>query len=366
MLDDLSSFKSIAILRLDDIGDHVLGSGLITALREKLPHAKITVFVPPASGPLYAACPHIDRCITVPRKGGAVSGSRELFGEGSNAVGYRGSFDLLINPRFATDHYGASVFARGLAARRSIAFRQGDTSIDECYTDLVQVPVTNHVAHYSGELMRSMFGQSSSCPPELWTRRIDHRWAGTKLLRKGWDGTAPLVLIAPGASHPCRRWPDVRVIGLVQALAENTVAQLVLIGSRAERARFPLLKTFRHPRLIDMRGDLTLPQLAACCTMATLFIGTDSGPKHVAAAAGLTVVEINHLPARMDQRVRDAWPTGTHWAAYGVQTVQIQPDGDLSIEDIDSGKSIASVTEQQVLHEICRLWPSGWTHAITP
>jgi ADP-heptose:LPS heptosyltransferase len=101
-----------------------------------------------------------------------------------------------------------------------------------------------------------------------------------------------------------------------------------------------------------MRGCLTLSQLSECCRLATLFIGTDSGPKHIAAASGLQVIEINHLPMCPTPQLRESWPTGPLWAAYGVPTIQLHPIGDFSECQILEGASIAAVTERQVLQAV--------------
>jgi ADP-heptose:LPS heptosyltransferase len=83
-----------------------------------------------------------------------------------------------------------------------------------------------------------------------------------------------------------------------------------------------------------------------------VFIGTDSGPKHIAAASGLQVIEINHLPISSTIQRRESWPTGPQWAAYGVPTIQLQPIGDFSESKILEGASIAAVTERQVLQAV--------------
>lgn len=349
----LPACQSVAVVRLDNIGDHVLGSGFLRGLREHLPHAQITALVSRRTAPLYDACTHIDRCILLQEAIVPGQVTAELRKARAEALApLTGAFDLLVNPRPDRDYYDAGMVAEILATPRSIAFRQGQASFDPCHTDLLDRPEGLHLADYASLLLKKMFGAEGPFPPETWHHAMDHAVVQSKLFKMGWEGSTPLAILAPGASQPGRRWPQARAMALIEGLAQTYRAQVVLVGSRTERRRSPLPRQWAQTRLIDLRGGLTLSQLAVCCRLAAVFIGTDSGPKHIAAASGLPVIEINHLPANFTPPERQAWPTGPLWAAYGVPTVQLQPNGNFSDSQIQDGTSIAAVTERQVLQAI--------------
>lgn len=349
----LPTCRSVVVVRLDNIGDHILGSGFFRGLREQLPQAEITAMVSRRTAQLYDACPHINRCVRLEDAavtGQITPGLRQAYAKALAPMA--GSFDLLVNPRAARDYYHAGVVAEILGAPRSVTFRQGEESFDACHTDLLDRPEGLHMAEYAGLLLWKMFGSAGLFPPETWSHALDPAVVQNKLLEMGWDGCTPLILLAPGASQHCRRWPQVRVMALIEGLVQAHGVQVVVVGSRAERRRYPLPRQRAKTRPIDLRGGLTLSQLAECCRLAAVFIGTDSGPKHIAAASGLPVIEINHLPACPTPPLRQPWPTGPLWAAYGVPTVQLQPAGDFSERQIQDGASIAAVTERQVLQAV--------------
>ena|GEM_PF-3278004 len=344
---------AVAVLRLDNIGDHILGSGFFRGLRERLPQAEITALVSQRTAQLYEVCPYINRCVHLPDitlKGQDHQLIQQALAEVLTPL--IGTFDLFVNPRVAWDYYNAGAVADILSAPRSVTFRQGDELFDSCHTDLIDPPNGLHMAEYAGLLLRKMFGSEDLFPPETWSHGIDSGIVQNKLLKMGWDGRTPLIILAPGASQLCRRWPPFRVMALIEGLVKAHQVQVVVVGDRAERKRYPLPRQIAQTRLLDMRDYLSLSQLSECCRLATVFIGTDSGPKHIAAASGLQVIEINHLPISSTMQLRESWPTGPLWAAYGVPTIQLQPIGDFSEIQIMEGLSIAAVTERQVLEAV--------------
>ncbi len=91
------------------------------------------------------------------------------------------------------------------------------------------------------------------------------------------------ALLLPGASpaRPGKRWPAAHFAALAAGLGRPAV----LCGGPAEQALAAEI-TALTPGLLDLTGRTDLRQLAAVARRATLAIGNDSGPTHLAAAAG--------------------------------------------------------------------------------
>ena len=337
----------VGVIRLDNIGDHVLGSGFLKGLRQNLTEASIIVFVTKKTAALYLACPYIDRCIVLDSTVG-VDAMPEL-------CEWVEKFDLLINPRFARDYYGAEAIVRKLAALRTVSFKTESHEANQCYSETLEAPQGVHVAEYANILLRHLFPEHKHCVPETWTHPLDQLEAQKKLRQRGWNENERLILLSAGASVPYRRWPEARVIGLFSQLVSSFRCQVMLVGAGAERHQYRRFSAWHHPKLINALGLLSLPQLAACCKLGALFIGTDSGPKHISAANALRVIEINHMPASFAPERSAVWPTGKNWAAYAVDQRQVHPAGEFSEAQILSGDSIAAVTEAQVMTEAAQL-----------
>jgi ADP-heptose:LPS heptosyltransferase len=94
------------------------------------------------------------------------------------------------------------------------------------------------------------------------------------------------AFLAPGgAEHrPAKRWPVDRYAGLAVALAARGLVPVVA-GGAAERALAAAIVA-SCPPAVDLTGATSLVDLAGIAGRAALAIGNDTGPMHVAAAAG--------------------------------------------------------------------------------
>ncbi|MDX5410564.1 MAG: glycosyltransferase family 9 protein [Thauera sp.] len=106
--------------------------------------------------------------------------------------------------------------------------------------------------------------------------------------------SAPLAVLAPGATDPRRRWPAERFAAVGDALAEAG-AVVAVQGDGNERALTAgIVAAMRHPAL-DLGGLLSLDGLAALLERARLVVANDSGPLHLAQAVGAATVGLYWL-----------------------------------------------------------------------
>jgi ADP-heptose:LPS heptosyltransferase len=101
----------------------------------------------------------------------------------------------------------------------------------------------------------------------------------------------PLVVLHPGANDPRRRWPVERLAVVGSELARKG-ARLVVIGTRAEQPLAGRLLDGLDGDPADLAGRLGLGGLAGVLERATLLVGNDSGPRHLAAAVGTATVAV--------------------------------------------------------------------------
>jgi len=119
-------------------------------------------------------------------------------------------------------------------------------------------------------------------------------------------GADPYVVLHPGTSVPARAWPAARCAAAVALLADSGYRVLVS-GSPAEIA---LTREVAGTAGVDLGGRTSLGELAAVLERADAVVVGNTGPAHLAAAAGTPVVSLfaPTVPA-------------LRWAPYGVPTV---------------------------------------------
>jgi heptosyltransferase-2 len=147
-------------------------------------------------------------------------------------------------------------------------------------------------------VLRSIGGKVAEDHLELWTDEDDLQRISFLLPR---ENSNPLIAICPSGRYAQKRWPIARFASVIQRmLVSRPNARFILIGGQSDRALVaPLLNRFGD-RLIDLTGILTLRQTAAALKRCDLYIGCDTGPMHMAAAAGAGVVEISCHPLEGD------------------------------------------------------------------
>jgi len=99
----------------------------------------------------------------------------------------------------------------------------------------------------------------------------------------------PRVAIHMNAGYPSKEWAFDNFRALIQKIDREALAQIILIGTQSEKENTPDLQV-RSERLVDMRGKTSLQNLPVLFDVCDLFIGSDSGPAHIAAAQGLEII----------------------------------------------------------------------------
>ncbi|MBB5501618.1 lipopolysaccharide heptosyltransferase II [Paraburkholderia sp. MM5384-R2] len=152
------------------------------------------------------------------------------------------------------------------------------------------------------------------------------------------------IVLHPGATAASRRYPPERFGEVASQLARETGASVLVTGGASERALVETVMRTAAPgtraQLYDLSGALTLAELAALLERASVLVSNNSGPVHVASALGTPVVDLyaltnpQHTPWQTPQRVlyrdvecrwcyRSVCPHGHHACLLGVPTDEV-------------------------------------------
>ncbi len=131
--------------------------------------------------------------------------------------------------------------------------------------------------------------------PYLKTRIADDATVERLLKKEKANIGAPLVGLFPGSGHAGRRWPLERFAELADYLIRNDrVRVIVFIGPEETGLVTQMRKHFPPSTIFFDR--LAIRELAAAQARLTIFVSNDTGPMHIAAAVGTSVIVLMDRP----------------------------------------------------------------------
>jgi len=281
------------------LGDGVMATPALRALRERFPAAQITALLRKANAPLFEGLPSLDRIMTYQDErgeageGGAKSGRARLIGR----LRSRG-FDLAV--LLPNSFRWAWIASRSRIPRRVGYARDGRGWL---LTDRLlplkrrdgRFAVVPALDYYLG--LASYLGADTGDRRMALTTTPQADAAADRLLRRGGfnpDRARPLVLIGPGANFgESKMWPTDRFAAAADRCVRELGATVALTGSPREQPMLEAVQAAAHNRLIDLpQLGMDLRLLKSIVKRASLLITNDTGPRHIAAALGTPVVTI--------------------------------------------------------------------------
>ena len=284
---DPPSVRSLLVLMTYGLGDAVLATGCLRALREAFPQAKIDAVVGPRSREIVATFPYFDELIFLDNPL-----YRLLDGRPAGFAAARATLAELRRRRYdvCLDLLG-DLPNCWLARRTGAARRVAHDSMGGGF--FLTDPVERDPAHRrQSEVMAETLaplGIARAHPLELFVRPEDERAAAQAL---NGTGDEPLVVVAPGALLPAKKWPAAHFAQLLDLLRETKPLRAVLVGAPADARDAAATAAAAKGPVLDLCGKLRLTQTIALLKRGRLFVGNDSGLTHAAAALGVPVAQI--------------------------------------------------------------------------
>lgn len=303
--------RRIAVLRALFLGDLLLATPALRALRQRFPSAEITLIgLPWTAALLPHIAPCVDRLVVL--------------------AGYPGLPEVPVDPAhtqtwlaeqraygydLALQMHGDGTITNGLVAalgaRRTLGLaRPGDTRL----THHLPYRDAQHEARRWLELVAEL-GASSDDSELLFRLRPADRQLAQAWLARLPEGRGPLIAIHPGAKDPARRWPPERFAAVANALIEHVDARVVLTGSAHERDLTAAIQCRLQRPALDLAGQTELGVFGAVLARVDLLLTNDTGASHLAAALHVPSVvlfgptrPLHFAPLdRRRHRVVDAW-----------------------------------------------------------
>lgn len=278
--------RRIAVLRANSIGDFVLSLPALAALRAAYPAAEITVLGRRLHVDWLSGRPGPwDRVVAVPAYPGVTAPAdapRSTAEVEAFFAAQAERYDLAVQLHGGGAH--SNPFVTGLRAGLTVGSRDEGTPPLDRWT---AYPAFQHEVLRQLEIVCLVGAAPVGLEPCLAVTADDLAEAAAEL--PAYD--RPTVAVHPGANDARRRWPSERFAAVADALAERG-ARVVLVGVADEA---PLTAAVAHSLrtpAVDLAGRLSLGGLTGLLSACALVVSNDSGPRHIAAAAGTATVSV--------------------------------------------------------------------------
>ena len=293
---DLSQVKRALVVKLRHHGDVLLASPVFNVLKARAPHIEIDALVYADTQEMLSLHPAISAIHAVDRtwkQSGVLAQGRAEWALWQRLKARR--YDLLIH---LTEHRRGMWLAKTLKPRIRVApqLRNDDAMWQESFTHLYKLPArgnSRHTVEANLDALRRIGIQPAEDEKALLL--IDGAQAATRVeaLFAQQDVAPGYVHIHPTSRWLFKTWPAERVAQLIDALqAEGRRVVLTAGPAQKEMGVIERILGMCTVAPVNLAGQLSLKEVASVARRATLFVGVDSAPMHIAASQGTPVIAL--------------------------------------------------------------------------
>ncbi len=279
---DTRNIRKILVRATNWIGDAVMTTPALGAVRRAFPDARIVLAANPPVAELMKSHPWCDVVIVYDKKG-RDAGWRGLYRFSRKLAAER--FDLAILFQNAIE---AAVMARLAGIGRRAGYATDGRRF--LLTHSVRVPRDPHRFHqvyYYLHMLGGLGLEAGGHKLCLGLTEEEKDWAGRLL------GPGKWAAINPGAAYgSAKKWYPDRFAGVADRLVSDYGYRVVLLGGPGEAGLGSEIESAMRAPVLNMAGRTSIRQVMAVLNAADLVISNDSGPMHVAAAFDRPVVAL--------------------------------------------------------------------------
>lgn len=282
---DWSKVRNVLVIRLRSIGDTVLATPSLFALRRFLPQAKIHILLEDWIAPLLDGSTLVDRTIAIPRQGNSARArvAREL---------RRAHYDVVYNLHGGTT---ATFLTRASGATHRVGFSHYQYARLQNHVAPSPLEIWDRPTLHSVEQQLALIGWTGVPVSDRPSAQVPvtqqaMRSISAKLASRKIDDAQPFALIHPAAALETKRWATANFARINEEVAARGLTPVAIVSPGEKAILTSLIKESSTP--VIGFDELSLPEVTALAARARLFIGNDSGIAHIAAAAGAPCVVI--------------------------------------------------------------------------
>jgi ADP-heptose:LPS heptosyltransferase len=275
---DWAAVERILVVRADNLGDVVLATPALRALRRAAPHARIDLLASPVGATVAPLLPAVREVLTVSASWQQTDGPVSAAEEARLVERVRaGRYDVLVvftshsQSPWPAAHVG---LLAGIPVRAVHSTEFGGAVATHWVTP---PPVGTHQVDRCLHLLAALGVPPAGPELELVVPKTDRTPAGA------------FAVLAPGGSAPAKRYPADRFAVVARRLADAGLAVLVTGSPKEAPLVDEVVAGAAHPHVTPLR-DVTVPELTGVIGAADVVVCNNSGCLHLADAARVPVV----------------------------------------------------------------------------
>jgi len=338
---DWTQVQRVLVIRLRSIGDTVLSTPSLFALRRFLPNAQIDVLLEDWVAPLLEGSAIVDNIIEI---------EKGLLARLGTALRLRETrYDVVFNLHGGTT---STFLTRFTGARHRVGYSNYQYS--SLHTDLLSSSADfwGQEKTHSAEQQLALLGFTgvpvSDRPRSSLTVDPGAAHAVDDLLLNRGVGGEKFALIHPSTAFFTKQWAPENYARVAEYLAACGIKRVAVATKTEIETLNRMVESSRVP--IIFFDDLSLPEITALAAKAEVFIGNDSGIAHIAAAVGTPTVVIFGSSNRDHWR---PWTDAPNETVY--EKFECQPCLGYRCEVFGEPKCILSVSTESVIAAIDRV-----------
>lgn len=279
--------RRILVVRNDKVGDLIIATPALKALRESFPDAFISAWVSIYAKDVLSNNPYVDKVI-VEDENGKHKGLRGLLLLVEEIKKERFDTAVVIFPFFRN---ALAVFLARIPIRISTGFRWYQFLFNRL-TYLRRSKALRHEIDYAIELVEMAGAKPIKGLPELYPSKDDYNYAEDFFSKNGIRKDNNIIIgINPGSGLSARKWPEKCYIELSKRLIEKIGADIIIFWGPGEKAMAEeMARAIGKGSVIA--SETNILQLAAFISNCSLFITNNTGPMHIAAATDTPMIAI--------------------------------------------------------------------------
>lgn len=275
---------NILLVQTAFLGDLILTTPLIKAVKKKFPDSKLTVLVIPQTAELLKNNPYVDEVITYDKRG--KEKSLNSFFQLVNRI-KQSKFDLALVPHRS---YRSSFLVFLAKIPERIGFDKNQASF--FLTKKVTYQKNWHEIDRNLSLIEPDGLKVEEKYPELFPDKNNFARVENFLKENEVKANYPLVAIAAGSTWATKRWLPEGFAKVADWLMQKEKAKVIFIGSTEDEKLTDQICGFMQPKPVVSCGKLSLLESAALLSKCKLLLANDTAPVHMAVAMKKPVIEI--------------------------------------------------------------------------